>query len=84
MAAYFTVSYVRARRRFQASTPDDTLAVRRWLAGRTLCRPLEVRQSTLVSSPLTYGVLRPVMRGRTVPPREQRLRATGGFGAMWA
>lgn len=61
MAAYFTVSYVRARRRFQASTPDDTLAVRRWLAGRTLCRPLEVRQSTLVSSPLTYGVLRPVI-----------------------
>lgn len=61
MAAYFTVSYVRARLRFRTSTPDDTPAVRRWLAGRTLRRPLEVRQSTLVSSPLTYGVLRPVI-----------------------
>lgn len=61
MAAYFTVSYVRARRRFRTATPDDTPAVRRWLTGRTLRRPLEVRQSTLVSSPLTYGVLRPVI-----------------------
>ncbi|MEY8358145.1 M56 family metallopeptidase [Anaerotruncus colihominis] len=61
MAAYFTVSYVRARRRFRASTPDDTPAVRRWLAGQTLRRPLKVRQSALVSSPLTYGVLRPVI-----------------------
>ncbi len=61
MAAYFTVSYVRARRRFRISTPDDTPAVRRWLAGQRLHRPLEVRQSALVSSPLTYGVLRPVI-----------------------
>lgn len=61
MAAYFTVSYVRARRRFRTSTPDDTPAVRRWLAAQRLHRPLEVRQSTLVSSPLTYGVLRPVI-----------------------
>lgn len=61
MAAYFTVSYGRARRRFHASVPDDSPAVRRWLADQRLRRPLEVRQSALVSSPLTYGVLRPVI-----------------------
>lgn len=61
MAAYFTVSYGRARRRFCASAPDDSPAVRRWLAAQKLRRPLEVRQSSLVSSPLTYGVLRPVI-----------------------
>lgn len=61
MAAYFTVSYVRARRRFRCSSPDNTPAVRRWLAGQWLHRPLEVRQSALVSSPLTYGILRPVI-----------------------
>ena len=61
MAVYFTVSYVRARQRFCTSTQDDTPAVRRWLACQRLCRPLEVRQSALVSSPLTYGVLRPVI-----------------------
>lgn len=61
MAAYFTVFYVRARRRFRCSSPDNTPAVRRWLAGQWLHRPLEVRQSALVSSPLTYGILRPVI-----------------------
>ena len=61
MAAYFIVSYGRARRRFRASVPDDSPAVRRWLADQKLRRPLEVRQSALVSSPLTYGVLRPVI-----------------------
>ena len=61
MAAYFTVSYMRARGRFRASIPDDTPAVQRWLACQRLYRPLEVRQSALVSSPLTYGVLRPVI-----------------------
>ena len=61
MAAYFTISYVRARRRFRTSTPDDSPAIRRWLVGQTLHRLLEVRQSALVSSPLTYGVLRPVI-----------------------
>lgn len=61
MATYFAVSYRRARRRFHASAPDDSPAVRRWLADKKLRRPLEVRQSALVSSPLTYGVLRPVI-----------------------
>ena len=61
MAAYFSVCYVRAKRRFRTSCPDDTPAVQNWLAGRDLRRPLEVRQSDLVSSPLTYGILRPVI-----------------------
>lgn len=61
MAAYFVVFYVRTRRQFRISTPDDTPAVRRWLAGQRLRRPLEVRQSVQVSSPLTYGILRPVI-----------------------
>ena len=61
MAAYFTVFYVRARRRFRCSSPDNAPAVRRWLAGQRSHRPLEVRQSASVSSPLTYGVLRPVI-----------------------
>mgnify|MGYP002509456038 CR=1 FL=1 len=61
MAAWFAAAYVRALRRFRWSTPDDAPAVRRWLAGQKLRRPLEVRQSAQVFSPLTYGVLRPVI-----------------------
>ena len=61
MTAYFVVFYVRTWRRFRLSTLDNTPAVRRWLAGQRLRRPLEVRQSAQVSSPLTYGILRPVI-----------------------
>lgn len=61
MAGYFALSYGRARRRFRASGPDDTPAVRQWLAGQRLRRPLRVRQSAQISSPLTYGLLRPVI-----------------------
>lgn len=61
MAAYFAALYLRGGRRFRQSVPDETPAVRRWLAERRLVRPLEVRQSDQVSSPLTYGVFRPVI-----------------------
>lgn len=61
MAAWFAAAYARARRRFRRSSPDVTPAVRRWLAGQRLRRPLAVRQSAQVSSPLTYGILRPVI-----------------------
>ncbi len=61
MAAYFAVSYVRARRRFRCSSPDNTPAIQQWLAGRKLRRPLEVRRSALVASPLAYGVFHPVI-----------------------
>lgn len=60
-AAYFAVCYVRARRRFCRSTPDNSPAVERWLAEQTLRRPLAVRQSPLAASPLTYGIFRPVI-----------------------
>ena len=53
-AVYFAVLYLRARQRFRASVPVATPAVREWLATRSLRRPLEVRQSDQVSSPLTY------------------------------
>ncbi len=61
IAAYFAVSYWRARRRFAVSVLDATPAVRCWVAGQALRRPLQVRQSPLVESPLTYGALRPVI-----------------------
>ena len=60
-AAYFLACYVRAGQRFRASLPDSTPAVQRWLQSHKLRRPLEVRQSGGVASPLTYGVFRPVI-----------------------
>ena len=60
-AAYFFVCYVRAKRSFQTACPDTAPAVQSWLQRQKLRRPLEVRQSDRISSPLTYGVFRPVI-----------------------
>ncbi len=61
MAVYFAVLYVRGIRTFRTSVPDGAPAVERWLAAQKLRRPLEIRQSDQVSSPLTYGIFRPVI-----------------------
>ena len=61
LAAYFTISYLRSLQKFRMSLPDNTPYVQRWLSEHRITRPLEVRSSDLISSPLTYGILRPVI-----------------------
>ncbi|MCD8376393.1 MAG: M56 family metallopeptidase [Oscillospiraceae bacterium] len=61
LALGFVLLYLRGMRRFRASLPDETSGVRDWLARHRLLRPLQVRRSDLISSPLTYGILRPVI-----------------------
>ena len=61
LAAYFTLSYLRSLQKFRMSLPDNTPYVQRWLSEHRITRPLEVRSSDLISSPLTYGILRPVI-----------------------
>ncbi len=61
LAALCLYSYLRCMKRFRASLPDDTPEIRRWLEEQRLRRPLEVRTSDQITSPLTYGVLRPVI-----------------------
>lgn len=57
----FTVAYLRCRREFAASLPVEDEAIAQWLRKSTLRRKLAVRQSDRISSPLTYGILRPVI-----------------------
>ena len=61
LAADFTISYLRSLQKFRMSLPDNTPYVQRWLSEHRITRPLEVRSSDLISSPLTYGILRPVI-----------------------
>ena len=61
LAAYFTISYLRSLQKCRMSLPDNTPYVQRWLSEHRITRPLEVRSSDLISSPLTYGILRPVI-----------------------
>ena len=64
-AAGFAAVYLRCRRDFATSLPVDDPRAQAWLAENRsqLRRPLSLRRSDLISTSLTYGVLRPVMPG---------------------
>ena len=61
LALYFSISYLRSMRKFRISVPDNTPYIREWLNAHQIVRPIEVRSSDLISSPLTYGILHPVI-----------------------
>ena len=61
LALYFSISYLRSIRKFRMSIPDNTPYIREWLTTHQIIRPIQVRSSDLISSPLTYGILHPVI-----------------------
>lgn len=61
LALYFGRAYWQGMQVFRVSLPDDSPEIQSWLAGHSLRRPLAVRRSDQIASPLTYGVLRPVI-----------------------
>ena len=60
-AVVFAVAYRRCCREFRASFPVENDVIRRWLQSHPLRRTVAIRQSGRISSPLTFGVLRPVI-----------------------
>ena len=61
LVLYFSISYLRSMRKFRMSIPDNTPYIQNWLIAHQISRPLVVRSSDLISSPLTYGILHPVI-----------------------
>ncbi|HIZ56939.1 MAG TPA: M56 family metallopeptidase [Firmicutes bacterium] len=61
LVLYFSISYLRSMRKFRMSIPDNTPYIQNWLTVHQISRPLEIRSSDLIFSPLTYGILRPVI-----------------------
>ncbi len=61
LVLYFSISYLRSMRKFRMSIPDNTPYIQNWLTAHQISRPLAVRSSDLISSPLTYGILHPVI-----------------------
>ena len=55
------VVYWRCRREFRTSLPVEAPFAARWLDRHRLRRPLAIRQCDRISTPLTYGLLRPVI-----------------------
>lgn len=60
-AVVFAIAYGRCSREFRASFPVENDVTRRWLQSHPLRRTIAIRQSGRISSPLTFGVLRPVI-----------------------
>lgn len=60
-ALYFAVSHLRWLYIRRTAIPAQTDAVAEWLNTHTLRRTLSVKQSDRVLSPMTYGVLSPVI-----------------------
>ena len=58
---FFTVSYVRSMRRFAASFPVRNEYTEQWMKNHKLQRTIEIRESGMVNTPLTYGLLYPVI-----------------------
>lgn len=61
LAAYFLRSYMVSLRAFAQSLPDDDPRTAAFLRAHPLRRHVQVRVSGRIASPLSYGLLRPVI-----------------------
>ncbi|MDE7283313.1 MAG: M56 family metallopeptidase [Lachnospiraceae bacterium] len=60
-AAFFIISYLRWSFEFKTSLPVSDTFITQWLEEHRLKRPVTIRQSDRVETPLTYGILHPVI-----------------------
>ena len=60
-AAFYILSYLRCRLKFAISLPVENTYVNHWLECHPVRRPVSVRQSDQINTPLTYGILHPVI-----------------------
>lgn len=61
LALYFAIGYARATRRYRQSLPVESEFVKAWQTEHEKLRKISIRYSDMISSPLTYGLLHPVI-----------------------
>ncbi|MGN1349665.1 MAG: M56 family metallopeptidase [Anaerovoracaceae bacterium] len=61
LGAYFVMSYVRSLRRFRESLPVDQAPAEELRKGLGIRRKVRLRESDYITSPVTYGIFRPVI-----------------------
>lgn len=61
LALYFAIGYARATRRYRQSLPVESEFVKSWQTEHEKLRKISIRYSDMISSPLTYGLLHPVI-----------------------
>ena len=60
-AMFFLTAYVRSYKEFRISFPIEDERVRNWQQVHRIRRRVSIRRSECVSTPLTYGMIRPVI-----------------------
>ncbi len=60
-ALFFLITYLRCYREFRMSLPVSNVFAEKWLKEHQIKRGIRIRQSDRISSPLTYGIFRPVI-----------------------
>ena len=58
---FFAVTYINFVKQFKMSLPIKNDFITLWLKENPLHRPVQIRQSDRITSPLTYGIFRPVV-----------------------
>lgn len=58
---YFVIAYGVGMRRFSKAKPVDSDFINRWQEGHSTLLPIKIKTCDAVSSPMAYGLLRPVI-----------------------
>lgn len=61
LVMYFIISYFKHRQNFKMSIPVSNEIIRKWKSNHPLWRRIEIRQTDYIASPLTYGIIHPVI-----------------------
>lgn len=80
LAFYFVYCHMRSRRGYREALPLEHPFVKAWLERHRLRRPVRVRVSDQIGSPLTYGILWPVI----LLPKNLDWEDTRGLGFILA
>lgn len=77
LASFFALSCLRCLREFQTALPVEHDLADQWLREHPLRRPVSIKQSDRIRTPLTYGIFRPVilMPKKTDWDQAQQLRS---------
>src|SRR5690625_909241 len=59
--AFFIMTHLRSLETYKMALPIDDPKLKQWLDDQNLIRNVQLKQSDQISSPLTYGVFRPVI-----------------------
>ncbi|GGG58104.1 M56 family metallopeptidase [Paenibacillus radicis (ex Gao et al. 2016)] len=60
-ALFFIIPHLRSRNRYKMSLPVESNYIREWQQTNSLRRKVQIRQSDQILTPLTYGIIRPVV-----------------------